>query len=126
MLILPSRFDTFGNVILEAMSCGTAVAAYDEKGPKAIIKTNKNGILAKDLEDLKHKLEKFIKDSSFRLSLKQNSLNRANDYKPELIMETFVNDLGLSKSETFAASKPEQRRVHLLPEHMGKALKKAI
>ncbi|MCG8338827.1 MAG: glycosyltransferase [Proteobacteria bacterium] len=126
MLILPSRFDTFGNVILEAMSCGTAVAAYDEKGPKAIIKTNKNGILAKDLDDLKQKLELFIRDSTFRLSLKQNSLKRANDYKPELIMEAFVKNIGLSGEDKLTASKSEQRRVQLLPEQIGKELKKAI
>ncbi|MGB0733902.1 MAG: glycosyltransferase, partial [Pontibacterium sp.] len=36
LLLLPSRFDTFGCVVLEAMSCGLPVAAYNSKGPRDI------------------------------------------------------------------------------------------
>ena len=110
LLVLPSRFDTFGNVILEAMSCGTAVAAYDEKGPKNIIKSQKNGILAKDLDDLKDKIKLFVKDSTYRHALKTNSLKRAKNYTPEKIMASFVADIGLEKDviKIKNISKPDQ------------------
>ena len=33
MLVFPSRTDTFGNVITEALASGTPVAAYPVTGP---------------------------------------------------------------------------------------------
>ncbi len=37
VFVFPSRTDTFGLVILEALACGTPVAAYDVTGPKDIL-----------------------------------------------------------------------------------------
>jgi glycosyltransferase involved in cell wall biosynthesis len=96
LLILPSRFDTFGNVILEAMSCGTAVAAYAEKGPKSIIKSKRNGILAQDLDDMFVQLQSFVNDARYRRTLKQNSLKRAKAYRPEQIMAALTRNIGLT------------------------------
>jgi glycosyltransferase involved in cell wall biosynthesis len=44
----PSKSDTFGLVILEALACGLPVAAYPVTGPKDII-TSKTGVLSDDL-----------------------------------------------------------------------------
>src|SRR5262249_47321542 len=45
LLVLPSRFDTFGCVVLEAMSCGLPVAAYNTKGPRDLIEDGASGFL---------------------------------------------------------------------------------
>jgi glycosyltransferase involved in cell wall biosynthesis len=45
LLILPSRFDTFGNVIVEAFSCGCPVVSYNTKGPRDIIENENQGTL---------------------------------------------------------------------------------
>jgi glycosyltransferase involved in cell wall biosynthesis len=37
VLVFPSRTDSFGLVILEALACGTPVAAYDVTGPKDVL-----------------------------------------------------------------------------------------
>jgi glycosyltransferase involved in cell wall biosynthesis len=37
VLVFPSRTDTFGNVMLEALACGTPVAAYPVTGPRDIL-----------------------------------------------------------------------------------------
>ena len=49
MFVFPSRTDTFGLVILEAMACGTPVAAYPVAGPIDIVQHGKNGYLNEDL-----------------------------------------------------------------------------
>ncbi|HSL60457.1 MAG TPA: glycosyltransferase, partial [Desulfotignum sp.] len=98
LLVLPSRFDTFGNVILEAMSCGAAVAAYAEKGPLEIIQTRENGILAEDPAGLSDGIARFVRDETFRHILKKNSLMRARAFSREIIFKAFLNDLGLGET----------------------------
>lgn len=52
VFVFPSRTDTFGNVILEALASGTPVAAFPVTGPLDIIgdgKDGKGGVLSGDL-----------------------------------------------------------------------------
>ena len=48
VFVFPSKSDTFGIVILEAIACGTPVASYEEPGPKEVL-TEKNGCMSDDL-----------------------------------------------------------------------------
>jgi glycosyltransferase involved in cell wall biosynthesis len=48
-MVFPSRTDTFGLVILEALACGVPVAAHDVMGPRDIIEHGVDGMLAEDL-----------------------------------------------------------------------------
>lgn len=50
VLVFPSRADTFGIVILEAMSCGTPCAAYPVTGARDQIRNGLNGFTDEDLE----------------------------------------------------------------------------
>lgn len=50
VFVFPSRADTFGVVIIEALAVGTPVAAYPVTGPKDIIEQGKSGYLAESLE----------------------------------------------------------------------------
>ena len=49
VMVFPSRTDTFGLVILEALACGVPVAAHDVMGPRDIIETGVDGVLGGDL-----------------------------------------------------------------------------
>ena len=49
VFVFPSRTDTFGLVLIEAMACGTPVAAYPVRGPIDVVKDPKAGVLDADL-----------------------------------------------------------------------------
>ena len=51
VFVFPSRTDTFGLVLLEAMACGTPVAAFPVRGPIDVVKEPSAGILNEDLRE---------------------------------------------------------------------------
>ncbi len=49
VMVFPSKTDTFGLVMLEALACGTPVAAFDEPGPRAAVGTSGAACLDENL-----------------------------------------------------------------------------
>jgi glycosyltransferase involved in cell wall biosynthesis len=49
VFVFPSRTDTFGLVLLEAMACGVPVAAYPVTGPIDVVTPGVTGVLNEDL-----------------------------------------------------------------------------
>lgn len=49
VFVFPSRTDTFGLVLLEALACGVPVAAYPVAGPIDVIENGRTGVLDEDL-----------------------------------------------------------------------------
>jgi len=49
VFVFPSKTDTFGLVLLEAMACGVPVAAYPVTGPRDVIGNSSAGALHEDL-----------------------------------------------------------------------------
>lgn len=93
--LFPSRFDTFGNVILEAFSCGMPVASYNCKGPKSLIQHNESGILVEDVDEMAVQVADYLSSPSKQNEFKLNALKRAKQYQAKPIMTKFLTDMGL-------------------------------
>lgn len=50
VLVFPSRTDTYGLVMLEALACGTPVAAYPVPGPLDVLQQGVSGVMDDDLQ----------------------------------------------------------------------------
>ena len=50
VMVFPSKTDTFGLVMLEAMACGVPVATYPVEGPLDVIENGTNGWMDDDLQ----------------------------------------------------------------------------
>jgi glycosyltransferase involved in cell wall biosynthesis len=101
MLVLPSKFDTFGCVVLEAFSCGLPVTAYNTKGPKDIIENEKSGYLVKSRADMITAIETFFGDKKHQGLFKKNALARARAYNPDAIIKKLLVDVELEEKAEY-------------------------
>ncbi|MFO1183579.1 MAG: glycosyltransferase family 1 protein [Bauldia sp.] len=51
VMVFPSRAETFGLVVIEALACGVPVAAHDVMGPRDVLTPGIDGHLSHDLKD---------------------------------------------------------------------------
>ncbi len=88
VFVFPSKTDTFGIVMLEAMACGVPVAAYPVTGPIDVVRENETGCLNEDLA------------KAVKCALKLNPkdcLNQASDYTWEKASMMFQSNLSAIK-----------------------------
>ena len=87
---LPSRFEGFGLVIIEAMAYGVPVVTFDcENGPRNIITNNQDGILVKpfDIDEYAEKLLRLIKDDQLRFQMGKRAHESSQRYLIEDIAQ---------------------------------------
>ena len=90
IMLLPSRSEGFGMVLIEAMACGVPSIAFDcPSGPRDIISNGEDGFLIENQnsEAFQHALEKLIEDESLRKEMGRNAQQNVKRYAPEIIIE---------------------------------------
>ena len=84
ILALPSKTESFGNVLAECISFYCARISTPTAGASELITHAKDGIIASELEFAKA-LEQLMRDESLRSSLAKNALRRLADFEPAKI-----------------------------------------
>jgi len=98
ILVLPSRFDTFAMVVLEALSCGLPVIAYNTKGPKDIIKHKQCGFLVETPQEMQETALEFL-DSGNVEEFRTAAIERAKAYNADKIINELMQVVGIKNNE---------------------------
>jgi glycosyltransferase involved in cell wall biosynthesis len=74
----PSRTDTFGNVVLEALASGVPAVVFNEGGPKFIIRSGETGFAVSNVCEFSRAVERIATDASLlarmRLAARQSAM----------------------------------------------------
>ena len=70
VFVFPSCWDTFGLVMIEAMACGTPVAAYPVQGPIDVIDNDITGVMDANLSTAIKKALDLDRENVYNKSIK--------------------------------------------------------
>lgn len=87
---LPSAYESFGMVFVEAMSSGTPVIAYPASATLYVIKDGYTGFLCKTEDEQKEAILKLLNDEKLYVKMQKNCLNEAEKYKWENIIKKWI------------------------------------
>lgn len=92
VLVMPSHYESFGMVALEAMACGTPVIASQVGGLAFLVQDGKTGFVIPDDDpgQLCQRLAQILRQPDLRQTLSQQSAAHAQKYAWPLIAEQMV------------------------------------
>jgi len=93
ILIVPSHYENFGNIVIEAMACGKAIIAAKTGGLKGLIRDHHNGLhcIPKDPQDLAAKLKMIFEDPELIDTLGAEAIVDARQYAwPSVLRATLI------------------------------------
>ena len=92
--VMSSRYEGFGLVLAEAMSCGLASVAFDcPYGPRTIIEDRHDGLLVQreDIKQLSDGLLYLMSDPTIRTTFGSNASEDIKRFNKESIMQKWID-----------------------------------
>ncbi|WP_395783300.1 glycosyltransferase family 4 protein [Aquirufa sp.] len=92
--IMSSRFEGFGLVLIEAMSCGIPVVSFDcEAGPREILEDGISGFLVQpgNIEELAERIIFLIENPSIRKDMGKRAIDRSKDFSKNKILNQWYS-----------------------------------
>jgi D-inositol-3-phosphate glycosyltransferase len=92
VLVMPSHYESFGMVALEAMACGTPVIASDVGGLSTLVQDGKTGFRVKvnDPEALAKAIERLMDNEARRRRMGHSAACYAEDYSWQKVVDKLV------------------------------------
>jgi D-inositol-3-phosphate glycosyltransferase len=92
VLVMPSHYESFGMVALEAMACGTPVIASEVGGLAYLVRDGETGFTIPDQEpeELCDKISWLLNDAQLHATMSQRAVEYAQDYAWEKIAKQIV------------------------------------
>ncbi|MEI2369164.1 glycosyltransferase, partial [Niallia circulans] len=92
IFVSTSRWEGFGLVITEAMSCGLPIVSFNNFGPSEILGNGEYGMLVDNynLDEFIFKLNELIKSKEKRKELQLKSIERVKSFKMEYILNQWM------------------------------------
>ena len=72
LFVLPSRRESFGITILEAMCCGTPVISTATEGPSDHVRNRETGFLVSDENEMSERMQQILSDKNIQKTLSRN------------------------------------------------------
>lgn len=94
LLVMPSRYEGFGLVLLEAMSEGCPAVAFDCKiGPSEMIRDGENGYLApaEDIPAMEEKILALLNDPELRRTFADNAKKISTEFSVQTFTEKWID-----------------------------------
>lgn len=92
VFVLPTLYEGFGQVFLEAMASGLPIVTTDVAGNKEIVEDRKNGILVKPKSsaEVADAAVNLLTNRNLRAKMKSNNLRKARNYDWKKVAKMFI------------------------------------
>jgi len=94
VFVFPSRTDTFGNVVLEALASGVPAIVTDRGGPQFIVRHGETGFIAGDTGDFVSHIQRLAADPSLLQTMRRAARAYAVNLSWEKIFDGMCDDYG--------------------------------